>query len=110
MDERTDYGSSPIYYVLGAKQHTRVKNMPQGPKGERRPRDVIGNAVHVMRTARVQSSRRLEREAGRNVEVRWLTGRVVSDHNTIVDFRKDNGRVTTQLKPRGGMALPTDAQ
>ena len=41
--------------------------MPQGPKGERRSRDVIGNAVHVMRIARVQSSRRLEREAGRNV-------------------------------------------
>src|SRR5438876_234452 len=38
-----------IYYMLGAKQHTRVKNMPRGPKGERRPRDVIGNAVHVMR-------------------------------------------------------------
>jgi hypothetical protein len=37
--------------MLGAKQHTRVKNMPRGPKGERRPADVIGNAVHVMRIA-----------------------------------------------------------
>jgi hypothetical protein len=68
-----------------------------GPKGERRPRDVIGNAVQVMRIARVQSSRQLEREAGRNVEVMWLTGRVVPDHNTIVDFRKDNGRAIRQL-------------
>jgi transposase len=40
---------------------------------------------------RVQSSRRLEREAGRNVEVMWLIGRLVPDHKTIADFRKDNG-------------------
>ena len=40
---------------------------------------------------RVQSSRRLEREAGRNVEVMWLLGRLVPDHKTIADFRKDNG-------------------
>ena len=35
---------------------------------------------------RVQSSRRLEREAGRNVEVMWLVGRLVPDHKTIADF------------------------
>ena len=40
---------------------------------------------------RVQSSRRLEHEAARNVEVMWLTGRLVPDHKTIADFRKDNG-------------------
>jgi transposase len=40
---------------------------------------------------RVQSSRRLEREAGRNLEVMWLTGRLVPDHKTIADFRKDYG-------------------
>ena len=40
---------------------------------------------------RVQSSRRLEREAGRNLEVMWLTGRLAPDHKTIADFRKDNG-------------------
>jgi transposase len=40
---------------------------------------------------RVQSSRRLEREAGRNVEVMWLTNRLAPDHKTIADFRKDNG-------------------
>ena len=40
---------------------------------------------------RVQSSRRLEREAGRNVEVMWLCDRLVPDHKTIADFRKDNG-------------------
>jgi transposase len=41
---------------------------------------------------RVQSSRRLEREAGRNFEVMWLLGRLVPDHKTVADFRKDNGR------------------
>ena len=40
---------------------------------------------------RVQSSRRLEREAGRNVEVMWLTGKLAPDHKTIANFRKDNG-------------------
>ena len=41
---------------------------------------------------RVQSSRRLEREAGRNLEVIWLCERLMPDHKTIADFRKDNGR------------------
>ncbi len=40
---------------------------------------------------RVPSSRALEREAGRNVEVIWLTGRLAPDHKTIADFRRDNG-------------------
>jgi transposase len=46
---------------------------------------------------RVQSSRRLEREAGRNAEVMWLTGRLVPDHKTIADFRKDNGRAIRKV-------------
>jgi len=46
---------------------------------------------------RVQSSRRLEREAGRNVEVMWLTGRLIPDHKTIADFRKDNGGAIKQV-------------
>ena len=40
---------------------------------------------------RVQSSRRLEREAGRNLEVIWLLRRLTPDDKTIADFRKDNG-------------------
>ena len=49
---------------------------------------------------RVQSSRRLEREAGRNVEVMWLTRRLVPDHKTIADFRKDNGRAIREVCAR----------
>lgn len=40
---------------------------------------------------RVQSSRRLEREAQRNIELMWLTGRLSPDFKTIADFRRDNG-------------------
>src|ERR687889_199493 len=39
---------------------------------------------------RVASSRRLEREAQRNVELMWLTGRLAPDHKTIAEFRRDN--------------------
>jgi transposase len=46
---------------------------------------------------RVQSSRRLEREAGRNLEVMWLTGRLAPDHKTIADFRRDNGPAIRQV-------------
>jgi len=49
---------------------------------------------------RVQSSRRLEHEALRNVEVMWLTGRLVPDHKTIADFRKDNGGAIRQVCAR----------
>jgi len=41
---------------------------------------------------RIQSSRRLEREAQRNVELMWLTGRLAPDFKTIADFRHDNGQ------------------
>jgi transposase len=46
---------------------------------------------------RVQSSRRLEREAVRNVELMWLVGRLVPDHKTIADFRRDNGAAIRQV-------------
>jgi len=50
---------------------------------------------------RIQSSRRLERESQRNVELIWLTGRLAPDFKTIADFRRDNGpairKVSTQF-------------
>jgi transposase len=49
---------------------------------------------------RVQSSRRLERETRRNVELMWLLGRLVPDHKTVADFRKDNGRAIRQVCAR----------
>ncbi len=46
---------------------------------------------------RIQSSRRLERECGRNLELVWLTGRLQPDFKTIADFRKDNGPAIRQV-------------
>src|SRR5262249_49279581 len=56
---------------------------------------------------RVQSSRRLEREAGSNVEVMWLLGRLAPDHKTIADFRKDNGLALRKVCARC-RTLPRD--
>src|SRR5262245_61408504 len=49
---------------------------------------------------RVHSSRRLEREAGRNVEVMWLLGRLAPDFKTVADFRKDNGPAIKKVSAR----------
>jgi transposase len=46
---------------------------------------------------RVQSSRRLERECQRNIELVWLTGRLMPDFKTIADFRKDNGEAIRKV-------------
>src|SRR5246500_5028177 len=46
---------------------------------------------------RIQSTRRLEREAQRNVELMWLTGRLMPDFKTIANFRKDNGRAIRKV-------------
>jgi transposase len=45
----------------------------------------------------IQSSRRLEREAQRNVELMWLTGRLTPDFKTIADFRKDHGEAIRKV-------------
>jgi transposase len=45
----------------------------------------------------IQSSRRLEREAQRNVELIWLTGRLMPDFKTIADFRRDNGEAIRRV-------------
>lgn len=46
---------------------------------------------------RIQSSRRLELEASRNVELMWLIGQLVPGFKTIADFRKDNGKAIRQV-------------
>ena len=45
---------------------------------------------------RIPSSRRLEREAQRNVELMWLLGRLAPDFKTIADFRRDNGEAVRE--------------
>src|SRR5262249_50825246 len=55
------------------------------------PRD-LGKLYLYGYVNRVRSSRRLEREAGRNVEVLWLINRLAPDFKTIADFRKDHAQ------------------
>jgi transposase len=56
---------------------------------------------------RVQSSRRLEREAGRNVEVMWLLGRLAPDHKTIADFISDASATVTDAEHGGTLTALT---
>ena len=53
-------------------------------------------------------ARRLEREAGRNLEVMWLTGRLAPDHKTIADFRKDNGPAIRKVCAAIRRVVPQD--
>jgi transposase len=46
---------------------------------------------------RIPSSRRIERECQRNLELIWLTGKLAPDHKTIADFRKDNGKAIREV-------------
>ena len=72
----------------------------------RRPRGGLPTILRLLKLYiycylnRVQSSRRLERETGRNVEVMWLLGPLVPDQNTIADFRKDNGPALRKVRAR----------
>jgi transposase len=47
---------------------------------------------------RIPSGHRQEREAGRNVELLWLFGRLVPDHKTIADFRRDNSAAIRRVR------------
>jgi transposase len=65
-----------------------------GPKATGRPAYHPGLLLRIYVYGyinQIVSSRRLEREAQRNVELMWLTGRLAPDFKTIADFRKDNG-------------------
>ncbi len=70
---------------LGFKTHSEETGRPAY-----HPRTLLKLYVYGYLN-RVQSSRRLEREAHRNVELMWLTGHLAPDFKTIADFRKNNG-------------------
>jgi transposase-like protein DUF772/DDE family transposase len=59
--------------------------------------DQVGKVLNQLLNTSLELGRRLEREAGRNVEVMWLTGRLIPDHKTIADFRKDSGPAIKQV-------------
>ncbi len=53
------------------------------------PRDLLKLYIYGYQN-KIRSSRRLQREAGRNVELMWMLGKIVPDFRCIADFRKDN--------------------
>ena len=69
---------------LGIKAESAVEGRPGYD-----PRDMLKLYIYGC-VNKVRSSRRLQREAGRNVEVMWLLRKIVPDFRCIADFRKDN--------------------
>ena len=82
----TSSSTASIWPSLGS-----AGSIPRQPAGHRTDPSILLKLYIYGYLNQVQSSRRLEREAGRNVEVMWLLGRLAPDHKTIADFRKDNG-------------------
>src|SRR5438552_364641 len=68
--------------------HAVVQNTGSPPYD---PADLLGLYLYGY-LHRVRSSRLLEAECHRNIEVLWLLGKLAPDHKTIADFRKDNRR------------------
>ena len=79
---------------LRALQFQRVDPKKTGRPGYR-PETLLKLYVYGYLN-RIQSSRRLEQETQRNVELMWLLGRLQPDFKTIADFRKDNGKAIQQ--------------
>jgi len=79
---------------LGSMSFKRVEPSDTGRPGYR-PGTLLKLYIYGYLN-RIQSSRRLERETHRNVELMWLLGRLQPDFKTIADFRKDNGDAIQQ--------------
>ena len=75
--------------MLAPSGHRRIAPASTGGPGYD-PRDLLKLYIYGYLNE-VRSSRRLERECKRNVEVMWLIRRLAPDHKTIADFRRDNG-------------------
>jgi transposase len=72
--------------ALGFKSEPAVEGRPGYD-----PRDMLKLYIYGYQN-KIRSSRRLQREAGRNVELMWMLGKVVPDFRCIADFRKDNAK------------------
>ena len=80
---------------LGKLGFGRVVPLEQGRPGYR-PATLLKIYIYGYLN-RVPSSRRLERECQRNIELFWLTGQLAPDFKTIADFRKDNGKAIREV-------------
>ena len=80
---------------LGKLGFSRVEPLEQGRPGYH-PATLLKIYIYGYLN-RVPSSRRLERECQRNIELVWLTGHLAPDFKTIADFRKDNGEAIREV-------------
>ena len=80
---------------LGKLGFSRVEPLEQGRPGYH-PATLLKIYIYGYLN-RIPSSRRLERECQRNIEMIWLTGHLAPDFKTIADFRKDNGKAIREV-------------
>ena len=80
---------------LGQVGFTRVEALVTGRPGYH-PATLLKIYIYGYLN-RIPSSRRLERECQRNIELVWLTGQLAPDFKTIADFRKDNGKAICEV-------------
>src|SRR6187455_2290788 len=80
---------------LGQLGFTRVEALVTGRPGYH-PATLLKIYIYGYLN-RIPSSRRLERECQRNIELVWLTGQLAPDFKTIADFRKDNGKAICEV-------------
>jgi len=74
---------------------THVKHAPEG-RPPYHPGDLLKLFIYGYLN-RIRSSRALEKECKRNLELMWLLNELAPDHNTIANFRKDNPKAIKQV-------------
>src|SRR5262245_51119496 len=77
-------------------RNTHGRSSLRGRPAQRHPATLLKIYIYGYLN-RVPSSRRLERECQRNIELIWLTGHLAPDFKTIADFRKDNGKAIREV-------------
>lgn len=77
--------------ALGFKAASAVEGRPGYD-----PRDMLKLYIYGYNN-KIRSSRKLQTEAGRNVELMWLLGKIVPDFRCISDFRKDNAKAIKKV-------------
>ncbi|MCZ2248215.1 MAG: transposase, partial [Bacteroidia bacterium] len=81
---------------LGEFGFSESKQNEQGGRPSYHPSDLLKLFIYGYLN-RIRSSRQLEKECVRNMEVKWLMRNLVPDHNTISNFRKDNPKAIKKV-------------
>ena len=86
-----DHAAATAFRHSPAASALKIRSVDRATRCARPAAECVTAPSARRAVMRLQSSRRLEREAGRNVECMWLTGKLAPDFKTIADFRRDNG-------------------